>query len=206
MTLVSKTYLSSSGAVKKLISGNDRFINNQTQNRVFSPHLNKSQPFSQTPFAVVLGCSDSRVPVEMIFDQHLGDLFIIRIAGNIAAPSQIGSIELAIAKFGVPLVVVLGHAHCGAIAASIDECRDQKSLSKNINFITDRIKPSVIPWLNTGLSNEDLTKKVVEVNIQNSINELQQCSSIIATAIKAEKVQIVGAYYCLETGKVLFNE
>ena len=197
--------LSIQAAKTKLIQGNQRFINNQTKNHAFLPHLDKDKPFNQTPFAVILGCSDSRVPIEMIFDQVLGDLFIIRIAGNIVAPSQLGSIEFAITKFNTPLVVVLSHTHCGAIAETINECLHQTNLSKSIHSITDRIKPSVIPLIEQKLSLDELTNQVIIANAQNSITQIQQQSSIIHQAINHQEVAVIGAHYHLETGLVVFE-
>lgn len=198
-------FLDIAKAKAKLIEGNQRFINNKTLNHIFVPYLDKDKFFTQAPFAVILGCSDSRAPVEMIFDQSQGDLFVIRIAGNLVTPSQLGSIELAIAKFGAPLVVVLSHEHCGAVAATVDECLNQTQLSKNINYIANCIKPSVEPLLNKGLSVEQIITQAIQENAKNSVLEIHK-SEIVAQAVALGQVAIIGAHYSLETGLVSFKE
>lgn len=161
----------------------------------------------QEPFAIILGCSDSRVPAEIVFDQGLGDLFVIRVAGNVVAPSQIGSIEFAVAQFGTPLVVVLGHTQCGAIAATIEQLRrplfDQ---SRNLRSIVDRVRPAVEPLLATDLRDrpEQLQREAVRANIRMSVNQLRHGSEILETLVRTDKLFIVGAEYSLATGLVDF--
>src|SRR5262249_29422135 len=136
----------------------------------------------QKPFAIILGCSDSRVPAEIVFDQGLGDLFVIRVAGNIVAPSQIGSVEFAASKFGTPLVVVLGHSRCGAVLATIDELqRPAENQSRNLRSIVDRVRPSVEGLLGTELRNDidELVRRAVRSNISLSVNHLRYGSSIL---------------------------
>jgi len=136
----------------------------------------------QEPFAIILGCSDSRVPAELVFDQGLGDLFVIRVAGNIVAPSQVGSVEFAAAKFGTRLVVVLGHSECGAIAATLDEmARPTEDQSRNLRSIVDRIRPSVAPLLATELAHDRaaLARKATRANIRASADHLRHGSRIL---------------------------
>lgn len=186
----------------KLASGNLRFTSNQPRNRIFAPQ--QTVVTKQKPFAIILGCSDSRVPIETIFDQSFGDLFIIRIAGNIVAPSQLGSIEFAVSLYETPLVVVLGHTYCGAVAATIDEYVGKKALSNSVNSITKRIKPVLNPLLNKGYSAGDLACRVTNANIEQSATQLRQQSNIIATLVKENKLAIVGAKYSLQSGVVDF--
>jgi carbonic anhydrase len=161
----------------------------------------------QEPFAIILGCSDSRVPAEIVFDQGLGDLFVIRVAGNIVAPSQIGSVEFATGRFGTRLVVVLGHSTCGAILATLEELRRPSGdQSRNLRAIVDRIRPSVEPLLATGLGRDPdaLVRQAVRVNIQVSADHLRHGSSVLEQLIKEDGLLVVGAEYSLETGVVDF--
>jgi len=191
-------------AKEKLIDGNKRFINDKLLHHKFHPHRHIKDVEPQHPFAIILGCSDSRLPIETIFDQSFGDLFIIRIAGNIVAPSQMGSIEFAISQFKPSLIVVLGHSNCGAITASIDECVNKTYLSGSINSITNRIKPLITPLIKLNLPSDDLIKKAVEVNIHNSVKQLYEQSEIIKDNIINNKLEIIGAKYSLRSGKVNF--
>ncbi len=161
----------------------------------------------QEPFAVILGCSDSRVPVEIVFDQGLGDLFVIRVAGNIVAPSQIGSVEFAAEQFGTRLVVVLGHSKCGAIEATIQQLqRPKENQSRNLRSIVDLVRPSVENLLATDLKNDRaaLVTEAVRANIRASAAHLRHGSEIIETLIQNDGLMIVGAEYSLETGEVDF--
>ena len=132
-------------ALQRLREGNHRFSSNlPTLEPLISPAKRAELVAGQEPFAIILGCSDSRVPAELVFDQGLGDLFVIRVAGNIVAPSQIGSVEFAVSLFGTRLVVVLGHSQCGAILATLDDMtRSEDSHSRNMRSIVDRVKPAV---------------------------------------------------------------
>ena len=193
-------------ALDQLRSGNKRFVANE-----ISFKLNDLERLrladGQEPFAVVLGCSDSRVPIELVFDQGLGDLFVIRVAGNVVAPSQIGSIEFAAQKFGTKLVVVLGHTQCGAIEATLDELMqpDEKQ-SRNIAAIVSRIRPSVEDLIKTGEGRDrtELMRKAVRANVRYSANALRHGSDIIEDLIDAGELLIVGAEYSIETGVVEF--
>ncbi|HEY7437047.1 MAG TPA: carbonic anhydrase [Methylomirabilota bacterium] len=161
----------------------------------------------QEPFAIILGCSDSRVPAEIVFDQGLGDLFVIRVAGNIVAPSQIGSVEFAAGRFGTRLVVVLGHSACGAILATLEELRRPSGhQSRNLRAIVDRIRPSVEPLLATELARDTnaLVRQAVRVNIRVAADHLRHGSSVLEQLIKEDGLVVVGAEYSLETGLVDF--
>jgi carbonic anhydrase len=164
---------------------------------------------SQEPFAIVLGCSDSRVPAEIVFDQGLGDLFVIRVAGNIVAPSQVGSVEFAVDMFGTRLVVVLGHSRCGAILATIEQLRQPKEKqSRNLQAIVDRVRPSVEELLETGVgqNHDELVHHAVRANIRASVNHLRHGSELIEQLIQDDGLLVVGAEYSLETGTVEFFE
>ncbi len=159
------------------------------------------------PFAIILGCSDSRVPAEIIFDQGLGDLFVIRVAGNIVAPSQVGSVEFATERFGTRLVVVLGHSACGAVLATLEELeRPSENRSPNLRSIVDRILPSIEPLFETQLRlrPDVLVQHAVRANIQASANNLRHGSQILMKLIEKGELSIVGAEYSLETGMVEF--
>jgi carbonic anhydrase len=161
----------------------------------------------QEPFAVVLGCSDSRVPAEIIFDQGLGDLFVIRVAGNIVAPSQVGSVEFAAERFGTRLVVALGHSNCGAILATLEELgRPSRDQSRNLHSIVDRIRPSVEPLLATelGRHRETLVQQAVRANIRASASQLRHGSEVLEQLMQKDGLIVVGAEYSLETGIVDF--
>src|SRR6202165_6320671 len=131
-------------ALERLREGNLRFAANVRGSDAFVSHTRRVElAAGQQPFAIILGCSDSRVPAEIIFDQGLGDLFVIRVAGNIVAPSQVGSVEFAAERFDTPLVVVLGHSRCGAVLATLEELtRPRENQSRNLRSIVDRIRPS----------------------------------------------------------------
>jgi carbonic anhydrase len=162
---------------------------------------------TQEPTAIILGCSDARVPAELVFDQGLGDLFVIRVAGNIVAPSQVGSVEFAAARFGTRLVVVLGHSQCGAILATLEELRrPTANQSRNLRAIVDRVRPSVEGLLATDLGRDldGLVKQAVRANIRASADHLRHGSEVLEQLIQDEGLLVVGAEYSLETGVVDF--
>jgi carbonic anhydrase len=195
-------------ALERLREGNLRFATNMRGSDAFVSHTRRAElAMGQQPFAIVLGCSDSRVPSEIVFDQGLGDLFVIRVAGNIVAPSQVGSIEFAAARFGTRLVVVLGHSQCGAIQATLDELRRPTAdQSSNLRSIVDRVRPSVEALLATDLKHDldALAKEGVRANIRASVAQLQQGSPLLEQLIREEGLLVVGAEYSLETGVVEF--
>ena len=161
----------------------------------------------QEPFAIILGCSDSRVPPEIVFDQGLGDLFVIRVAGNIVAPSQVGSVEFAASRFGTPLVVVLGHSQCGAVLATLEELQHpMESQSPNLHSIVDRVRPSVEELLRTELQHDldALVGAAVRANVVISVNHLRHGSEVLEQLIQKEGLRVAGAEYSLETGVVKF--
>jgi carbonic anhydrase len=200
--------ISAQDALARLLEGNRRFASNVRSSDAFPNQQRRAElTSSQEPFAIILGCSDSRVPAEIVFDQGLGDLFVIRVAGNIVAPSQVGSVEFAAARFGTRLVVVLGHSQCGAVLATLEELRmPTENQSKNLHSIVDRIRPSVEGLLDTDLARDQdaLVKQAVRVNIRASANHLRHGSQVLEQLIKDEGLLVVGAEYSLETGLVDF--
>jgi carbonic anhydrase len=203
--------LSATDALRRLQEGNDRFVANVRSVDAFVSHTRRADLLSgQRPLAIILGCSDSRVPAEIIFDQGLGDLFVVRVAGNIVAPSLVGSIELAATRLGTRLVVVLGHSRCGAILATLADLRHPSGgHSPNLRAIVDRIRPAVEPLL-TGeragdADDEDaLVRAAVQANIRASAAQLRAESEIISGLIREDGLLVVGAEYSLETGAVEF--
>jgi len=201
--------ISAKEALERLQEGNRRFVS-EVSNRNdahTSQTRRKELTAGQEPFAIILGCSDSRVPAEFVFDQGLGDLFVIRVAGNIVAPSQIGSVEFAAAQFGTPLVVVLGHSRCGAVMATLEELRQPtESRSRNLQSIVDRIRPAVEPLLEQELNGDPdrLLPRAVRANIRVSADRLRHGSEILEQLIQGDGLLIVGAEYSLETGVVDF--
>lgn len=194
-------------ALERLKDGNQRFAAN-VGGEAFVSHLRRAELASgQEPFAIILGCSDSRVPAEIVFDQGLGDLFVIRVAGNIVAPSQVGSVEFAAARFSTRLVVVLGHSQCGAITATLEELRaPTANQSRNLASIVDRVRPSVQVLLATELRNDPdaLVREAVRANIRASVDHLRHGSQVLEELILNEGLLVVGAEYSLETGVVDF--
>jgi len=161
----------------------------------------------QQPFAIVLGCSDSRVPAELIFGQGFGDLFVIRVAGNIVAPSQVGSVEFAAEVFGTRLAVVVGHTQCGAVAATLEELRQPRGHeSPNLRAIVDRIRPAIEPLLMTPLANDPaaLAAEATRANIRASVDHLRHGSVLLERRIAHDGLLIVGAEYGVEAGTVEF--
>lgn len=195
-------------ALGRLREGNRRFASGLRSLDAFVSQVRLADHLEgQKPFAVVLGCSDSRVPVEIVFDQGLGDLFVIRVAGNIVSPSQIGSVEFAAERFGTRLVVVLGHTRCGAIEATLEELRrPTASQSPNLHAIVERIRPSVKGLLATELARdpEALAREAVRANVRVAADHLRHGSAILERLISREGLRIVGAEYSLETGLVEF--
>ena len=197
-------------ALKKLKQGNLRFVETcQDDGQLITLVDLNNMASAQNPFAVVLGCSDSRVPAELIFHQSLSDLFVIRVAGNIVAPSQIGSVEYACQHLGVQLVVVLGHTQCGAIGATVDSLLgDTDPLSPNIAAIVDRMTPAVQPLIKEydQVDKNKLLHQAGRANVQQSVQSLYKSSAIIENLVDAGNLKIVGAECSLETGVVKFYD
>ena len=193
-------------ALRELREGNLRFTSDLLDDGVGRTRRLELTKI-QEPLAIILGCSDARVPAELVFDQGLGDLFVIRVAGNIVAPSQVGSVEFAAARFDTRLVVVLGHSQCGAILATLEELRrPTANQSRNLRAIVDRVRPSVEGLLATdpGRDLDALVKQAVRANIRASADHLRHGSEVLERLIQDEGLVVVGAEYSLETGVVEF--
>lgn len=187
-------------ALERLREGNRRFVASE-------PGPSGRPSAGQQPFAIILGCSDSRVPAELVFSQGFGDLFVIRVAGNIVAPSQVGSVEFAAERFGTRLAVVLGHTQCGAIAATLEQMREPTAnQSPNLRAIVERIRPSVEPLLELPVAQdpEALARRAVRANVETSVNHLRHGSALLERRIERDGLLIVGAEYHVEDGTVEF--
>jgi carbonic anhydrase len=197
-------------ALARLQEGNRRFSEGRQSHREITlKDQMEASAREQRPFAVIVGCSDSRVPAEIVFDQGIGDLFVIRVAGNIVAPSQIGSVEFAAEAFGTQLVVVLGHSSCGAVIATLDQLHQPtENRSPNLYAIVDRIRPSVEGLLGTNLEDdpEAMLQACVRANVRSSVAQLRYGSKMLESLIRQDKLIVVGAEYSLQSGRVEFFE
>ena len=199
--------ISAEESLQRLQAGNKRFVAGIRGNNL--PHISciPNNKDDQNPFAIILGCSDSRVPAEIVFDQGMGDLFVIRVAGNIVAPSQLGSIEFAVDNFNTQLVIVLGHSDCGAVSATLSDIQHPgMQHHSNVFSIVDRIRPAVEPLLDTKLKdgNDELLEAAVRANILASTNQLRHDSPFLERHIGESKLKVVGAEYSINTGEVDF--
>lgn len=200
--------ISAQEALDRLRAGNRRFVDDARDGRSDDARSRRTELVGgQEPFAVVLGCSDSRVPAELVFDQGLGDLFVIRVAGNVVAPSLVGSVEYAAAQCGTRLVVVMGHSGCGAILATLSELEQpSENRSPNLQSIVDRIRPSIQPLLEAdpGRDRAELVAHAVRANVRASASQLRHGSRVLEELMEEKGLRVVGAEYSLETGMVDF--
>jgi carbonic anhydrase len=198
--------LSPQEAMKRLVEGNGRYVKNVRSVDSMMSHTHRDLE-SQRPFAIVLGCSDSRAPAEVVFDLGLGDLFVIRVAGNIVAPSQVGSVEFAAERFGTRLVVVMGHTNCGAIDATIEAiASSQGPASRNLMSIVDRVRPSIESLVSTDLARDPvrLRREAMRANVRASVGYLRHSSQIIERLVDRGELVVVGSELELATGEVSF--
>jgi carbonic anhydrase len=197
--------ISARAAFEALREGNRRFVS-ELGSTGASHARRRELPAGQEPLAIILGCSDARVPAEIVFDQGLGDLFVIRVAGNIVAPSQVGSVEFAAEAFHTRLVVVLGHSNCGAVQATLQQlARPWQEQSRNLRSIVDRIRPAVVGLLEGPQRNaQELEQLAVRANIRMATDHLRHGSSVLEQLIREDGLVVVGAEYSLETGVVDF--
>lgn len=200
--------VNASEALQRLRDGNERFANNvRSLDSLLSHTQRAALTTGQNPFAIILGCSDSRVPAEVVFDQGLGALFVIRVAGNVVAPSQIGSIEFAATQYGTRLVIVMGHTQCGAVNATLTDLRNkEQNPSSHQRYIVERIAPAVATLMETSLKDdpEELIRHAVRANIRMATSHVRHGSEILEKLIAQDGLLVVGAEYSLETGKVDF--
>lgn len=193
-------------ALEKLRAGNARFVGGTAGGEAVRPGVFVD---GQKPFAAVIGCADSRVPVELVFDQGIGDLFVVRVAGNVIAPTVLGSVEFAVEQFGVRLLVVLGHSHCGAVKACLQGAgQGGEGLSASLQDVIGRIAPAVAPLLpqaqGTGKEDEQLLNEAIRANVLASVTALRQGSDLLRRLAKEDGLAILGAQYSLESGQVRF--
>ena len=202
--------ITADAALQRLKEGNDRFVKGQTSHVEAVERVHRGESVDdQSPFAIVLACSDSRVPIELVFDQGIGDLFVIRVAGNIVASSQVGSVEYAAQQFGTNLVLVLGHTNCGAVIATLNElARRERHRSPNLRSIVDRIRPAIEPVIQHHEMGEgdEVLREAVRANIEASVESLSHGSRMLETLIGSGDLVVVGAEYSVETGAVEFFE
>jgi carbonic anhydrase len=204
---VERTIVPARDALQRLHEGNQRYINNVRSVDSMLSHSRRGDMGLQSPFAIVLGCSDSRAPAEIVFDQGLGDLFVIRVAGNIVAPSQIGSVEFAALRFGTRLVVVMGHTQCGAIDATIEAVTSEHDpASRNMMSIVSRVRPGIEGLMATELARDPirLRREAMRANVRASVNHLRHGSEIIERLADDEGLAVVGAELDLASGEVSF--
>jgi len=200
--------VSAQDALRHLQTGNQRFVSGVSDRSTHTDQTRRSEMIAgQEPLAIVLGCSDSRVPAEINFDQGLGDLFVVRVAGNIVASSQIGSIEFAAERFGARLVVVLGHSDCTAVQTALEQVeRPSESRSPYLDTIVDLVRRTLRSLLELDSWQErgDLMREAVRANIRASMSHLRFGSNILGQMIDEDGLLIVGAEYSLRTGVVHF--
>lgn len=198
--------LQAATALERLRAGNRRFVANERSTEVRVDARRAELAAGQEPFAIILGCSDSRVPSEIVFDQGLGDLFVIRVAGNIVASSQLGSVEFAAEKFGTRLVVVLGHSQCGAVVATLEELRrPTEQRSPHLSSIVDRIRPAIEELLDEQDEDDpELVQRAVRANVRAAANQLRHGSRLLESLSERRGLIVVGAEYSLESGEVEF--
>jgi carbonic anhydrase len=204
---MSQENLSARDSLTRLMEGNRRYMQNVRSVDSMLSHSRRDVTAPQRPVAIILGCSDSRAPAEVVFDQGLGDLFVIRVAGNIVAPSQVGSVEFAAERFGTRLVVVMGHSSCGAIEAAIESIvRKEGPASRNLLSIVDRVRPSIESLFTTELANDPvrLRKEATRANVRASVSHLRHSSEIIERLVWRDGLLVVGAELDLSTGEVCF--
>ena len=207
---MSQVTVGAAEALAMLQDGNARFVDGDRCVDTYRSHRKVEEHLDgQAPFAIILGCSDSRVPVEIIFDVGLGDLFVVRVAGNVVAPTLIGSIELAAEKFGPRLVVVLGHTGCGAVDIALSAVENESGESPgNVNAIVERIRPAIEPLVTDadGSDRSELMRLSVRANVSAGVEALRRGSATLERLIREDGLLVVGAEYALETGAVRFFE
>ena len=200
--------ISARQALERLSEGNRRFATGSSSTQPPGAQRRLELAGGQAPFAVILGCVDSRVPVEMVFDQGLGDLAVVRVAGNVAGPSQVASVEVATQQLGARLVVVLGHSSCAAVRATLGWMMDGATDSEQpMQSILEAVRPAVEGWLPVGDRRDigSCMERAVRSNVMHSVSQLRQDSVVLQSLIRDEGLQIVGAEYSLETGLVEFH-
>jgi carbonic anhydrase len=193
-------------ALDRLRAGNVRFASNVISIDSLARQLDRAAlKKAQAPFAIVLGCSDSRAPAELVFEQGLGELFVIRVAGNVVSPSQVGSVEFAAERFGCRLVVVMGHTQCGAIDATLEAVeKGSPPASDNVMSIVERVRPAVEAARLGGGDRETVARLATRINVQMAVQHLRHGTPAIERLVTHEGMMVIGAEYDLESGRVEF--
>ncbi|RXH36687.1 carbonic anhydrase [Bradyrhizobium nanningense] len=185
-------------ALKRLLKGNEQYVQGELRVNDFR----RERPVlveGQNPYAAVLTCADSRVPPELVFQSGLGDLFVCRVAGNFANDDTLASMEYAVSVLNTPLILVLGHDHCGAIDATIKSLHQDKPPLGHISFLVKALAPSVKASLERG---DDILAKAIRQNVIDNVNKLKSTGPILNAAVEQNRLKVVGGLYRLETGKV----
>lgn len=194
-----KSTMSADSALAELMAGNARFVAGQHQHPGIDVLRRRELAAGQSPFAVILGCSDSRVPPSLVFDRGLGDLFVVRVAGNIADPAGIASIEYAVDHLGSPLIFVLGHEKCGAVDAVLGALGSGHTLPGHLNLLVDAIAPAIKQARAEG---GDVLQHAIDDNVKHVVGQLKNSQPLLAPAINDGKAKVVGGIYRLATGKI----
>jgi carbonic anhydrase len=198
-TTAPQNAISPADALKRLMDGNGRYAANQPTSKDFSAGR-AARATAQYPVAAVLGCADSRVAPELVFDQAPGDIFAVRVAGNYSTVDILASLEYSVAVLNAPLVIVLGHTNCGAVSAVVKDLQDSKALPGHINVLVNAIKPGVEKAIAAG--GDHMMDNAIEANVRYNVERLRSAQPILIERYKAKKLDIVGAVYQLATGKV----
>lgn len=193
------TSLTADVALQELLAGNQRYVANRSTHPHQTAGHRQELRQRQEPFAVILGCADSRVPPEIVFDQGLGDLFVVRVAGNVVDEAVLGSLEYAAEYLRTPLLVVLGHQACGAVQTTLGALAAGESGVGHMRFLVDVIQPAVAE---ARFQRGDLLENAVRVNVQRMVKHLRMAGPILSAQVRDRKLQIVGAYYDLASGQV----
>ncbi len=196
LALVTLNAQTSENSLKNLKDGNQRFLTNGQTPKQYLDDV-KATSNGQSPYAIILSCADSRVPPELIFDESIGRLFVVRVAGNVTSPEALGSIEYGVDVLKANLIVILGHTKCGAVAAS----SSKKGYTPNIDALISRIAPAV-EAVEKKIGSDSNVEKMIKVNVENQMKNLTSQSSLLSERVKEGKVKIVGGIYSLETGKI----
>jgi carbonic anhydrase len=199
-TAASQAAMTPDQALQRLKDGNARFVANKPKARNWTAKV-IATAHGQHPFAAVLGCMDSRAPIEVVFDQGIGDVFGIRIAGNVVNEDELGSLEYAVKVIGVKLLLVLGHTSCGAVKGAIDDAK-----LGNLTQLLAKIRPAVTAAKCSDSKDAACVDKVAEENVRESMREIKKRSPDLAAAIDGGTVKVVGAMYDIATGKVTVLE
>lgn len=187
-------------AIARLMEGNARYVAGQTVQKDFSAGR-AARAQGQKPFAAILGCADSRVAGEYVFDQAPGELFVVRVAGNFVTPDGLGSLEFGAAVLGTKVIMVLGHTSCGAVDATVEALQKGNNLPGHIAGLVTAMKPGIEPVMKT--PGADLQQRAVVANVQHNVRRLQTATPILSDLVAKGQLKVVGAYYDLPTGKVV---